>query len=121
MTSQLTFVVSGLANGALGEAGKRAWEALTGIVRRLGHRESGPILAAAGQDDGQQIDVAGLVRALVRQADADPEFATSLRQWWVAAGQLVHDRDQGNVNVISGTVHGPSVQARDINGPISFG
>jgi hypothetical protein len=118
--SQLTFVVSGLAGGALGEAGKESWDALLSIVRRLGRRESRPILAAAVGADSQ-IDVAGLVRVLARQADADSEFAAALREWWVAADRLVRDTDSGNVNVISGTVHGPSVQARDINGSISFG
>jgi hypothetical protein len=120
MFSQLTFVVSGLAGGALGEAGKESWDALMGIVRRLGRRESRPILAVAA-GAGSQIDVAGLVRVLARQADADSEFAAALREWWVAADRLVRDTDSGNVNVISGTVHGPSVQARDINGSISFG
>jgi hypothetical protein len=118
LLSQLTYVVSGLADGALGEAGKEAWEALAGVVRRLARRESGPILPEAGHDGGP-IDVAGLLTALTREADANPEFAKALQDWQLATGRLV--REQGNVNVISGTVHGPSVQARDIHGSISFG
>lgn len=120
--SQLTFVVSGLAGGALGEAGKESWEALLGVVRRLGRRESSPILAAAVAGADRQIDVAGLVHALARRADADSEFAASLREWRMAADRLVRDNGGGgDTNVISGTVYGPSVQARDINGPVSFG
>jgi hypothetical protein len=123
MASQLTFAVSQLSGGALGEAGKQAWEAFLGIVRRIGPREPGTaqLLDAQSADDLTRVDVDALVRALVRHAEADPEFAASLREWWAATDQLVRDRDQGNVNIISGTVHGPSVQARDITGSINFG
>ena len=121
LLSQLTFVVSGLVGGALGEAGKESWEALVGIVRRLGRRESGPILAAAAEDPDGQVDVTGLVQALTGRADADPEFAVVLREWSAAAEHLVRASDQRNTNIISGTVRGPSVQARDIHGSISFG
>ena len=121
--SQVTFVISRLADGALGEAGKQAWEALAGLVRRLRNRESEPLTDLEALADGRadHLDVGELAHMLVRQAGSDPGFSALLRQWLASTDRLIRAGDQANVNVISGTVHGPAVQARDVMGSINFG
>lgn len=169
-TSQLTFVVSRLATGALGEAGKQAWQALAGLAGRLRRADAEPMAGReaselprpdemAGSDEmatldemaapagaagpagpggpggpawldtlgadpadlAGRVDAAGLARLLVGRAEVDPPFAAALGDWFTGADRLVREHDTGNVNIVSGTVHGPIVQARDITGPISFG
>jgi hypothetical protein len=123
LLSQLTMVITGLANGALGEAGKDAWDGLAGLVRKLGHRNADVALPAEADRAAGTVDVAALAQALALAADRNPEFATALSGWQAETAGRLRDVgiDQGTTNVISGTVHGPAVQARDIRGNISFG
>jgi hypothetical protein len=120
---QVAFVISRLADGALGEAGKQAWDALIGLVRRARRRESPQIttLKALASHEGGQVDVRELATALVEQAESDPGFQAALREWWIGADRLIREGGQANVNMISGTVHGSAVQTRDVMGSINFG
>jgi hypothetical protein len=123
LLSQLTMVITGLANGALGEAGKDAWDGLAGLVRKLGHRNVDVALPPGADRAAGTVDVAALAQALALAADRNPEFAAALGAWQTETAGRLRDVgiDQGTTNVISGTVHGPAVQARDIRGNISFG
>ncbi|MGX7827163.1 hypothetical protein ACTG9Q_18950 [Actinokineospora sp. 24-640] len=88
--------------------------------RFSGGRERDALEAAegAGPDSPQ---VAALAGELERTAAADPDFATALRAEWNAA-QVQQVVDHGSVsNHVSGTVTGNVVQAKDIQGNISFG
>jgi hypothetical protein len=128
VAAQLAGVLSRLADGALGEAGKQAWDALVRLVgraRKPGAEAPGAEPGAALTEllghpgDPARAEVAG--RALERLAAADPEFAAALREWRAGTNRLVREADAGNVNVIRGDVHGHVVQARDVRGSISFG
>jgi hypothetical protein len=68
----------------------------------------------------EETRVAALRTALAEEFERDPAFATEVRRLWsdVEAHRLVGD---GNVtNEISGSLGGNAVQARDIQGGISF-
>jgi hypothetical protein len=127
VASQLTAVLSRLLDGALGEAGKQAWEALVRLVRRA-PRSDRQVVSSPGnalldlqERPGDPVRAEALGAALARLAAADPGFAALLQEWWASADHLVRQADAGSVNTIRGDVRGPAVQARDIHGPISFG
>ncbi|HEX2134001.1 MAG TPA: hypothetical protein VHH15_20845 [Actinophytocola sp.] len=72
--------------------------------------------AAAGADPDSP-EVTALGEELARAEAEDPEFATELRTRW----RDVSVQQRGAVNnQVSGTVSGNVVQARDIQGGISF-
>jgi hypothetical protein len=125
---ELSSVLSRLADGALGEAGKQAWDALVRLVGRARKpgaeapaAEPGAALAELLARPGDPARVEAAARALERLAAVDPEVAAALQEWWLGTDRLVREADTGNVNVIRGNVHGDVVQARDVQGPISFG
>jgi hypothetical protein len=128
VASQLAGVLTRLAGGALEEAGKQAWDALVRLVGRARRPEaqapaveSGAALTELQGHPGDPARAEAARRALEELAVVDPEFAAALREWWAGTDRLVHEAEAGNVNVIRGNVHGHVVQARDVQGPISFG
>jgi hypothetical protein len=125
--AQLAGVLSRLADGALGEAGKQIWDGLARLLGRVKKPETqrAEILPAEALDDlaahpGDGGRAVAMGEALLRVASSDPEFAALLRAWWADAERLAGGEGQ-NTNIISGNVSGPVVQARDIHGPVSFG
>jgi hypothetical protein len=128
VAAQLAGILSRLADGALGEAGRQLWDGLARLVSRARKPETqvAEVLPRkalaeleAHPDDAES--AAAAVHALKRLAVADPDFAALLRQWWTDAERLMSDADVRGENVIHGDVSGPVVQARDIHGAISFG
>jgi hypothetical protein len=74
--------------------------------------------AAEGATPGSP-EVQALATQLQQAEAEDPQFATELRQQWNSFS--VQQADHGAVNnQISGNVSGKVVQARDIQGGISF-
>jgi hypothetical protein len=124
---QLGGVLSRLADGALGEAGKQAWDALVRLVGRARRPEAqaavepGAALAELQGHPGDSARAEAAGRVIDGLAAADPEFAAALREWRAGTDRLIREADAGNVNVVRGNVHGGVVQARDVHGPISFG
>jgi hypothetical protein len=128
VASQLAGVLTRLAGGALEEAGKQAWDALVRLVGRsrkpgtdASVAEPGAALTELQAHPGDSARAEAAGRALERLAAAEPEFAAALREWRAGTDRLISEADTGNVNVIRGNVHGDVVQARDVQGPISFG
>jgi len=109
---QLGGVLSRLADGALGEAGKQAWDALVRLVGRARRPEAqaavepGAALTELQAHPGDSTRAEAAGRALEGLAAADPEFAAAMREWWAETDHLVREADAGNVNVIRGDVHG---------------
>jgi hypothetical protein len=84
-----------------------------------GRREAKAALEAAEGKAPDSVEVQALATELERAEAEDPQFATELRQQWNSIS--VQQADHGSVNnQISGTVTGNVVQARDIQGGISF-
>jgi hypothetical protein len=107
-----------------GKAGKQAWSALTGLVRRAfgGRGRSRPMQAVAELErhPGDPARVEELAGALAAAAELDPEFAADLRRWLDVVEQPAGGE---TTNVIGGSaqVHGTVLQTRDIHGSITFG
>jgi hypothetical protein len=75
--------------------------------------------AEKAPDDADR--VTALANQLERLAADDPKFAEQLRGLWSQAGAHLHAETGGVVNEVSGSVSGHVVQARDIQGGVSFG
>jgi hypothetical protein len=76
--------------------------------------------AAKGTTSGSP-QVEALATELHDAEQADVDFAKALRAEWDATQVNQHATDDGVSNQISGTVSGHVVQARDIQGGVSFG
>jgi hypothetical protein len=110
----LVSALTKLLDSAASAAGKQAWTALKGVIDR--HRGARDEVAAdvAPETPAQ---VAGLAETLARLAGADPALAADLAAWHSS----VTVTGSGDVvNTVSGTVHGNTVQARDVSGGIMF-
>ncbi|MCW5254640.1 hypothetical protein [Streptomyces sp. SHP 1-2] len=118
-------VLVAAATGAGGEAGRRLWEALSGLVRRTpGDDPARSPVPAPGEDeldalarspeDEERARLLG--EALRRRAAQDPGFRARLVHWEQRAQVL--NTGSGDVrNVIGGgTQQGPVVQGRDFSG-----
>ncbi|WP_369171131.1 hypothetical protein AB5J49_26070 [Streptomyces sp. R28] len=116
-----------LAGGTAGAAGQQIWASLRDLVRRRpsGQSPEGEAeLTALGTaaDDAER--ARELAQVLAQRAGQDPAFAQALATWRRQAEAWDEARTgAGDVrNEISGgTFQGPVVQARDINGPLTFG
>lgn len=107
-----------IAQAAAGEAGKSTWAALLALARRAFRRSHGAHRALEQAATGDHQAAVQAAEQLVAQARLDPAVAEALRAWMTDA-----QAQAGAVaNIISGEarIHGNVVQARDINGPISF-
>lgn len=87
------------------------------LVKRkfAGRKEAAEALAAASGAAPDSPEVAAVAEHLEAVAAADPEFDAEVRETYAAGA----DRG-GVVNQITGNVSGKVVQARDIEGGISF-
>jgi hypothetical protein len=111
----LTAILSALAGGAAGEAGKSAWESLAALVRRRFGRDRRAVEAVARPD---ALEPGDLARLLAERAADDPEFRASLERWLAEAGPAARGEV---VNINTGEVSGTLVQARDVHGSITIG
>jgi hypothetical protein len=114
----LSEVLTALAQGAGGEAGRRAWAALAGLTARIcghGSAEAQAVEAAStGSEPGRPSALADL---LAQRADADPGFAAAFRPW-LSAAQLLLAEGNATANQVTGGVSGSVIQARDVHGGI---
>ena len=88
------------------------------LVRKkfAGRKEAAAALEAAKGTPPDSPEVHVLSEHLAEATAADPEFAVALRLSWTQNSASTG----GVVNEVSGTVHGNVVQARDIQGGITF-
>lgn len=107
-----------IVQAAAGEAGKNTWAGLLALGRRAfkrSHAARGELERAAAGDHQAATQAA---EHLVAQSRLDPAVGEALRAWMSEALAQV-----GQVtNVVSGEarIRGNVVQARDIQGPITF-
>jgi hypothetical protein len=117
----ISSALSRVMDGAMEGAGGQAWESM---VKLIGHRKRHNAAALHALRDlearpGDQASIQALAAALEQRGQADPEFARQLELWCAAI--LRAQGGQASGNTVSGVVHGPVVQARDIHGGINFG
>ncbi|RSM56773.1 hypothetical protein DMB66_32985 [Actinoplanes sp. ATCC 53533] len=117
-------LATGAANG-LTEAGRAAFAALTGLVRRrFQGRESAQAVLAEVETEAKTADytrVQALRDELARTVADDPAFDEQLRRHWADLRPHLTVDTGGVVNNLSSSVGGNVVQARDVHGGISFG
>ncbi|GLW91842.1 hypothetical protein [Actinokineospora globicatena] len=96
--------------------------ALYELVRtRFARREQAEAaLTAAAGAAPESAEVAVLAAELEQVERADPEFAEELRANWAVESAGTRAEHGGVINQITGTVNGKVLQARDIQGGVSF-
>lgn len=102
-------------------AGKGA-SALYDVVKKkfAGSPEATAALADAQDSVPDSPQIHALAHELARAESSDPEFAADLRAVWGQVSVRQHAGNGGIANQISGTVNGKVLQARDIEGGVSF-
>ncbi|WP_313896784.1 hypothetical protein [Streptomyces sp. GC420] len=120
-------LLTALAGGAGGEAGRQVWAVLSALVRRPFQRSedasdgsatsSGEAeLSRLEESPTDQLRAQALSTALAVRAAIDSGFHSSLEQWHEQA-KLVRVGDGGVNNVISGgSFHGPTVLGGNFSG-----
>jgi hypothetical protein len=122
-------LLSALAGGLGGDAGKAVWSGLKELValpfKQSGPAEPGALSSAQGELVALERDPLNdekaelLERVLRARADGDPTFAARLGRWQEQASQIHLDNSSVNNSVTGGTQK-MVVQGRDF-GSITFG
>jgi hypothetical protein len=119
--SALVALLTKIFNSSSEKAGEQLWESLSSVVRRLFGRRSTSVEAVKrlGERPGDTDSIRALAQALVDDSSRDPQAAAQLRHW-IASAQETMAADQRVTNTITGDVPGNALQARDIQGNITF-
>jgi sialic acid synthase SpsE len=107
-------ILVSIAAALIGKAAAAGAGALAKVFRLTREKPD----AAAAMDAADQ---PALAAALQQAADADPAFAAQLHALWPQAQSELHAEGNATINKISGTVSGHVLQARDIQGGVTFG
>jgi hypothetical protein len=102
-------------------AGKAVASVYDAVRRKFAQTsDAAAVLDAAEDAASDSPEVQALSEQLAKAEDSDPEFGAELRALW--RRESVKQRaDRGGVtNQISGSIGGKVVQARDVQGGISF-
>lgn len=123
LVTSVAVAVATKAMEGLAEGGKAAMGALTRLIRsRLGGEAHQLVaLEAASGATVAESDVHALRESLREAMAGDPDFAAEVRRLWQTVSSQQLTTDNAVSNGITGTVSGNAVQARDVQGGISFG
>jgi hypothetical protein len=123
MMTAVAAAVAGKLTESLTVSAKTALANLVKLVRKRFTTDATAqqALTAAEQAPDDTDRITALASQLQRLAAADPEFAARLRDGWSRTEAHLHASSGGVINQVSGNVAGNVVQARDIEGGISFG
>lgn len=121
--ASIALMVATKATEVLSEAGRAAFTALARLVKRRfqGSRSAQTALTEAEADPADGTRIESLREELAQAAAEDPAFDHELRRLWQDLALHLEAGGGGVVNNLSGPVGGNVVQARDIQGGISFG
>ena len=119
--SALVSLLTKIFNSSSEKAGEQLWESLSSVVRRLFGRRSTSVEAVKrlGERPGDADAIRALAQALVDDSSRDPQAAAQLRHW-IASAQETMAADERVTNTVTGDVPGSVLQARDIQGNITF-
>ncbi|QSB13100.1 hypothetical protein JQS43_15795 [Natronosporangium hydrolyticum] len=122
LTALATALAGKVAHG-LSEAGRAAYQRLVRFVRGRFQADQAAegVLAAAEADPSDHERLVELRAALARLAADDPQFDAELRTRWRELQPHLTAAAGSVRNTIAGDVSGNVVQARDVQGGISFG
>lgn len=111
-------VLVSIAAAVAGKAATSLYELVSSKLRQ--RPDADATLEAARGAAPDSPEVHALAEELDRAERADPAFHTELRSLWQNVSLQQQANDGGVVNQITGQVSGKVVQARDIDGGISF-
>lgn len=119
-------VVTAIASGAGGSIGAKGAEAISRLISALRARFRGravsrgalEISLEAPDDLAARDQLAAIMRDHMHD---DAEFREWLSALWAQVRPDVQPAASAPANIITGTVHGNVVQARDIHGDINLG
>jgi hypothetical protein len=119
-------VVSAITSGAAGSLGSKGAEAVGRLISALRAKLHGqPALSGTPEISvGKPSDAAArdnLVSMLREQISNDADFGAWLANLWNEIRLDLEADASRSTNVISGTVHGSAIQARDVKGGIHLG
>jgi hypothetical protein len=119
--SALVSVLSKIFDGSTQKVGEQVWDSLRSTVRRVFGRQSTSVEAVKrlGERPGDADAIQALAQALVADAGRDPKAAAELRHW-VAGAQRALIVEGHVTNNVTGGNSGNVVQARNIQGGITF-
>lgn len=118
-TSIATALVTGMT-AALSDGTRTLLTKLATLIRdRLRRRSDQDTLDAAIRDPGDHDTIQRLADLISQHMREDPTFAQQLQALWRDINSTAGHNDQV-ANIISGQVHGSAVQARDVQGGITF-
>lgn len=123
MDDAIMGIVTAIASGAGGSIGAGGAAALGRLISALRVRFRGDpaargTLEIAVESPGTRVAGEDLVAVLRARIASDPGFGEWLQSLWI---EVAPELDAGKqTNVISGTVKGNVIQARDIQGGIHF-
>lgn len=107
-----------VVRAAAGEVGKSAWSGLLALARRAFSRSHPARAALERAATGEHAAAADAAGHFAAQSRSDPQLAEALQAW--AADVLAQAAAVTNSISAQARIGGNVVQARDINGPISF-
>ncbi|APU16406.1 MULTISPECIES: hypothetical protein [Actinoalloteichus] len=124
--SVLVAIAAAVARQASGLLASGARSAVAALAKTIGDRfaddpQATAALTAAADDPQDDQRVERLAETIDRAAQEDAAFARRVQTLWEAARTEGTATGGGVVNQISGRVQGNVVQARDIQGGITFG
>lgn len=98
-------------------------ESIYDLVREKfkGHRKALEALDAAQHKPADSPEVLTLARELDMAEAHDERFKEQLRSAWAAAQLQAHACGASAANIVTGSITGNVVQARDIHGDVKFG
>ncbi|HEX4830573.1 MAG TPA: hypothetical protein VH478_05710 [Trebonia sp.] len=119
-------IVTAVASGAGGSIGSRGAEAIGRLVAGLrerfrGRAESRGALEISLESPEDPVARESLASVLREHMERDPEFGEWLARAWAEIAPGGAADASNSANVISGTVQGNVVQARDVHGDIHLG
>ena len=117
----VTAIASG-AGGSIGGSGAAALGRLISALRAKFHRDPATrgTLEIAVESPDSQVAVDDLAAILRDRIASDPEFGEWLVNLWTEIAPQLRVSTSRQTNIISGTVKGDAIQARDIQGGIHF-
>ena len=117
----VTAIASGVG-GSIGGSGAVALGRLVSALRAKFHGDPAArgTLEIAVESPDSQVAGDGLAAILRDRIASDPGFGEWLVDLWTGTAPQLHVSTSKQTNVISGTVKGDAIQARDIQGGIHF-
>ncbi|MEV0005388.1 hypothetical protein AB0H28_24305 [Micromonospora sp. NPDC050980] len=110
------------ATTELAESGRTAVASLIDFLRaRFSHDPAAREIVEGALSQPTPQAVNRLADLLDDESRRDPSFVAELRSRWSRADAVIAEGAGGVANSVSGDVHGPVVQARDVHGGIHLG